>query len=171
MKVQDLMSRDVRTCGKRADLAAVGRMMADGKWDAIPVVEPQGRVLGLITDRDISLALAERPKRAAEVRVEEVLSGPVYCCRTTDDIRDALETMQERKVVHLPVLDESGKVVGLLSLDELALASKPLMVVGDSDVSYADVAATLKAVSVDHRRRPQRKGAAPKKEERPPHRA
>jgi len=155
MKVQDLMTKDVKTCAREAELVAVARMMASGEWGVIPVVESHGKVLGVITDHDISLALAEHPKTACEVKVEELLSGTVHCCCVTDDIRDALETMQERGLPCLPVVDESGRLAGTLTLDDLALAAKPLQAVGRTDVSYADVAATMKAVSGESRRRPR----------------
>ena len=91
----------------------------------LPVVADGGKVVGMITDRDICIAAATKHRDPARIRVREVTSGKVYSCSPNSDIREALQVMEQRKVRRLPVISaESGKLVGILSLNDLALKAR-----------------------------------------------
>jgi CBS domain-containing protein len=119
MKVQDVMTRDVRTCRPDTNLAEAVREMWEADCGVLPVVGDEGHVVGLITDRDICVALATKGRTADRVAVREVARGHVYTCLETDATTTALKTMQEQKVRRLPVVDEGGHLRGMLSLNDI----------------------------------------------------
>lgn len=123
MKVQDIMTRAVRTCGRSASLAEAAMIMWHNNCGIVPVVETDGKAVGVITDRDICMAWATRPLEGDKTRVGAVMTGQLFTCRPEDPVRKALQTMAHHKVRRLPVVDRQGRLVGVLSLNDLALHS------------------------------------------------
>ncbi|HEX4953725.1 MAG TPA: CBS domain-containing protein [Thermoanaerobaculia bacterium] len=123
MKVQDVMRREARSCGPETDLATVGRLMAEIGGGALPVVEAE-RVVGMFTDRDLALAVADRDVVPSDLRVRDFLSGEVFVCRADEDVHAVLENLRAWRVRRLPVVDRRGGLEGLLSLDDIAAAAR-----------------------------------------------
>ena len=142
MKTKDVMTGEVHTCLPDTDLGLAAMQMWEGDFGVLPVVADGGKVVGMITDRDICMAAASRNQAPGAIRVEEVMTGQVYSCSANDDIHDALKTMEQRRVRRLPVL-EHGKIVGLLSLNDLALKARSSKL---ADFTAQDVEETLKAI-------------------------
>ena len=86
---------------------------------ALPVLGTDNGVVGIITDRDISLAVAMSQRRPSEITVGEVMSKPVYACGPDDHIKLALNWMATMQVRRLPVLDQSGALQGILSISDV----------------------------------------------------
>src|SRR4029453_5528599 len=124
MKVKDLMTTDVKRCSPETNLATAARIMFEGDWGAWLVTDERDRVVGVITDRDICIAAATRPGTEAEIRVKDVISREVYTCAPGDDVRAALETMKARQVRRLPVVEQGGRLVGILSIHDIAVQSR-----------------------------------------------
>jgi CBS domain-containing protein len=148
MKVQNIMTPDVETCAPESDLGAAATIMWKRDCGSVPVLDAEQRVVGMITDRDICMAVSTRNKLASQIKVSEVISGKVYACSPDDDIRDALETMQSAQLRRLPVVDDDGKLHGILSINDVVLHSAKGR--GKKHVSHRDVMATLKVLS-EHR--------------------
>jgi CBS domain-containing protein len=146
MRVLDIMRREVRVVGPGTDLATVGKLMAEVGCGVLPVVGDDERVVGVVTDRDVGLELARRDRRPSEVTVRQAMSGEVWACAAGDDIAEALAKMAHHKVRRLPVLDPGGRLLGLLSLDDVVLHAKAFGAEGFSGPYYADVARTLMAI-------------------------
>ena len=148
MKVQDIMSADVEACGPESDLAEAASIMWRRDCGTVPVVEAGRGIVGMITDRDICMAVCTRNKLATELRVGEVISGKVFACAPDDDVRDAMETMQSSQLRRLPVVDADGTLRGILSINDIVLHSGR----GKSKkhISHRDAMETLKALS-EHR--------------------
>ena len=121
MKVQDVMTKAVRPCAPDADLATAAMILWDHDCGAAPVVDGAGKVVGVITDRDICMAVATKLRSPAEITVGEVASGQVHACRPGDDLAEALRAMREGRVRRLPVVDEGGALQGVLSINDLVL--------------------------------------------------
>lgn len=119
MNVRDLMTSDVRTCRPETNLAEVVRDMWEGDCGALPVVSDDGRVTGIITDRDICIAVATRGRAADRIAVRDVARDHVYTCLPNDDASAALQTMKLHKIRRLPVVDVDGHVRGMLSLNDI----------------------------------------------------
>ena len=124
MKVKDLMTTDVKRCTPETNLATAAKIMWEGDCGAVPVTDERDHVLGVITDRDICIAAATRPGTEAEIPVKDVISTAVYTCAPGDDVRAALETMKVRKVRRLPVVEQGSRLVGILSIHDIAVQSR-----------------------------------------------
>src|SRR6266487_975756 len=103
MKVEDFMVRDVKFCNPNNNLAEVVETMWNGGCGTLPVLN-DGRLLSMITDRDICIALGTRNLRASEVHVSEVAAPRYFDCAADDDIYTALKTMAAQEVRRLPVV-------------------------------------------------------------------
>jgi CBS domain-containing protein len=147
MKVRDVMRREPCVCGPENDLAKVGRVMAEAGCGFLPVIGDEDRVVGVITDRDLALAVATRDRKPSEIQVRQVMSGEVYSCGPDDDVRDALKVMRERKVRRLPVMD-SHHLRGILSLDDVVLEAQAVATEGFTGPFYADISRTLKEINL-----------------------
>ena len=89
MKVQDLITSNVKSCRPETSLAAAAVDMWENDCGALPVVDGEGKVIGLITDRDIAIAVGTRGASASQVAVGEVISRNAYCCRMDEDLKAA----------------------------------------------------------------------------------
>ena len=130
MNIRDLMSTPPHTCRPETDLGTIAQMMWDHDWGFVPVVDASGRLAGVITDRDICIATATRHLLPQRISAEQAMTGPVHSCMTDDSVSDALAAMKEFKVRRLPVVDGNGQLKGVISMNDIALASdqkrKPL---------------------------------------------
>jgi CBS domain-containing protein len=141
MKVQDVMVKDVKVCNPIMNLAAVAEILWKESCGTLPVVE-NGRVLGIVTDRDICIALGTRNVLAGDTLVKDVAPPKLFYCAPEDDIHAALKTMGAQKVRRLPVIDSEGTLEGILCLDDIVLHAKEKA----ADLTYFDVVETLKAI-------------------------
>jgi CBS domain-containing protein len=146
MRVQDVMNRAVASCRADASLAAATALMWDHNCGQLPVVDEEGKVSAVITDRDICIALGTRNQRACELKVRDVTCRAAVVCHADDHLRSALKIMAAERVRRLPVVDHEGALVGILSLDDVTLQARHH---GDTDrppVSFEDVMNTLRAI-------------------------
>lgn len=145
MKVRDLLRGETGRCSPETDLRAAAGMLWEEETSLLPVVDGSGRVVGVITDRDICMALARGEPTPEGIHVGRVMTSKVIGCHADDDVLTALETMRLRQVRRLPVLDGQGSLQGVLTLDDVARVAGPGR--GHSGVGLDEVALTLKAVS------------------------
>lgn len=121
MKVQEVMTVDVRTCRPDSNLAEAVKDMWEADCGALPVIATDGQIVGMITDRDISIAVATKGRTADRIAVREVASDQlVHTCLADDDTTAALKTMQTFKVRRLPVVNAQGHLQGIVSLNDIA---------------------------------------------------
>ncbi|MCA1555673.1 MAG: CBS domain-containing protein [Acidobacteria bacterium] len=151
MQVREIMTGDVKSCRPETDVATAATIMWEQDCGCVPVTGDDGRVIGMITDRDICMAVATRLRLARDISVGEVISGKVHACAPDDEVKDALRIMQGEKLHRLPVLDGEGKLTGILSLNDLVRHAKKGG--GKRHVSHSEVMATLKSLS-QHRTSP-----------------
>ena len=120
MKVRDVMTKDVVSCQKGADIGTAARLMLQGGVGTVAVLDTHGRVAGILTDRDIAIAAGTRQRNASHIAVHEAMSPKVRSCFAEDDVSAALKQMEEARVRRLPVLDERSHLAGILSIDDIA---------------------------------------------------
>ena len=144
MRVKDVMTVDTTCCAPGSNLADTAGLMWERDCGVIPVIDQEQKIIGMITDRDICMAAAMTGRDLANISVHEVISGGVCGCNSEDDIHQALVTMRENQLRRLPVLDDEGKVQGILSLSDVVLRAEQ-----DKKAASlaADVLETLKAIS------------------------
>ncbi len=120
MKVSDLMTRDVRVANPDEAIQFVARIMAGLDVGALPVGE-NDRLVGMITDRDIALrAIAEG--KGPDTKVRDVMTADVQYCYDDQDIDEVAENMAGIQVRRLPVVNRDKRLVGILSLGDIALS-------------------------------------------------
>jgi CBS-domain-containing membrane protein len=119
MKVGTIMTRAVIACPKDADIGMAARLMSHGRFGTLPVVDANGKVAGVITDRDIAMAAATRQRNAAHIGVHEAMSDKVRSCFEEDEVGAALKQMVAGHVRRLPVLDAASHLAGILSIDDI----------------------------------------------------
>ncbi len=122
MNVRDMMTRPVVACRRHDDLARATLLMCERNCGILPVLDDNGVVAGVITDRDICIATATRHVPPGTLLVGDVMSRPVHACLPGDPIETALGMMRRFKVHRLPVVDAEGHLTGILSLDDVVLA-------------------------------------------------
>jgi CBS domain-containing protein len=119
MKIETIMTGAVQSCGPGTNLASVVETMWLHACGIVPVVDEGGSAIGVVTDRDICIALGTRNVVAAALTARDVMSQPVVGCAPDDDCFIALLTMEQRGVRRLPVLGPGGVLLGIVSLDDI----------------------------------------------------
>lgn len=147
MNVQDIMTSDVQCCGPDTNLAAAAKMMWDSDCGALPVLNVQGQVMGMITDRDICMATATKNKPASEITVWETVSGKAHTCKMSDDVHTAMDIMKRERIRRLPVVDEEGVLQGMVCMNDFILLAGETKGGKAPAISCEDVARTMKAIS------------------------
>ena len=146
MVIADLMSRNVATCKADDRLDAAARPMWDLDIGCVPVVDDRQQVIGIITDRDVCMATYTQGKAPQHIVVREVMAREVYSCLPDDNLSEAEEIIRKHRVRRLPVIDLDGRLVGLLSLNDLARESARQQTRVQKDLTPMDVSATLAAI-------------------------
>ena len=124
-----------------------------GNCGFLPVMGPEGKIVGVVTDRDICIALGTRNRLPGDVTVREVMSGRLFACSPDDDVHIALQLMQEGGVRRLPVIGETGTLVGVISMDDLLLRARVPGIGNRPELSLDEVARTYR--DIDQHRVPQ----------------
>jgi CBS domain-containing protein len=145
MKVKDLMMGAPCYCQPETNLGSATELMWNANCGCLPVVSADGKVSGIITDRDICVALGTRNRVAGEVTVGEVISGKVHSCGPEDDVHLVLQTLKEAKVRRLPVVSQDGSLVGILSMDDLLSHAEPSGF-GAPELSSDEVIRTFRSI-------------------------
>ena len=135
------MTKEPACCGPDTNLAAAAELMWKTDCGVLPVVD-NGNLAGMITDRDICIALGTRNQRAGEIAVKDVAAREVQTCSADEDIARAMLTMRRAKVRRLPGVSNGGKLEGIVALNDLALATER-----KREIDQQEVLETMRAVS------------------------
>lgn len=119
MKVKEVMSTNVETVGTDASLQDVAKKMLKSDCGAVIVVKDD-RLIGMITDRDIAIRCIAEEHDPVSMEIEKVMTRDILYCRDTDDTDDVVRNMGENRVRRLPVLNAEKRLVGIVSLGDLA---------------------------------------------------
>jgi CBS domain-containing protein len=158
MKVQDVMTRVVHTCRPEDSLEMAAGLLWERDCGCLPVVDGEGHVQAIITDRDICMAAYTQGRRLGDLRVADSMSQKAVTCRPEDDVAEAARKMCEHEIRRLPVVDRDRKVRGVLSLNDLILAADADCAALIDDVAGSKAWMVLASVS---RHRPDSPASAP----------
>jgi CBS domain-containing protein len=136
MRVRLVMTRHPVCCTPATTLGAAAVLMAESACGTLPVVS-RGRTVGMITDRDICVGLGAAQCSPNELPVADVMTSPIHVCRENDNLGAALETMQRERIRRLPVLDDCGTLVGILSIDDVLGRSGTVATLPDREIVEA----------------------------------
>jgi CBS domain-containing protein len=120
MKVRDVMTKHVNLVGPGTTLAVAARRMRDEGIGCLPVGEPGGPLIGIVTDRDMVVRAIAAGKDVSQLPVHEIMSTEVVSCFEDQEVEDARRIMVENQVRRLPVLDRRRRLVGIVSIHDLA---------------------------------------------------
>ncbi len=120
------MTADAGFCLADETLSKAVEIMRQRDCGAVPVIDGEMKVIGMITDRDIAIAAGSRNQKLSEIKIGEVIREKVVTCFEKDDAEDALKKMRRAKVKRLPVVNENGALVGIISVTDLLLKAPKL---------------------------------------------
>jgi CBS domain-containing protein len=119
MRTEQVMTRTVYCCLPTDTLERAALRMREHRVGLLPVVEESGRVIGVVTDRDICMGVLEQKVLLQEALVRSVMSPRLITCSVDDAVSEAEQAMRRAGVRRLPVLDVEGQLVGVLSLSDV----------------------------------------------------
>jgi CBS domain-containing protein len=151
MKIQDVMVRAVHCCSPDDSLNRAAQLMWEHVCGSVPVVDAERRVVGMVTDRDVCMAAYTKGLPLVEIRVADVMSREVRTCCPEDTILDAEDAMRACHARRVPVVDAEAKLVGILSLDDLAGLAASNRSFAKDGLDLADVARTLASINLPWR--------------------
>lgn len=117
--IKDIMSKDVEVVSPDTPLHEVAKKMLQRDCGCVVVVKDD-RLVGMITDRDMALRCIAEAHDAVTVTAEKVMTPEILYCKETDNVDDVARNMAKNKVRRLPVLNEEKRLVGIVSLGDIA---------------------------------------------------
>jgi CBS domain-containing protein len=153
VKVKDIMTTNVRKCFMSDSLATAAQLMWDHDCGCVPVLNEHAQLVGMLTDRDICMAAFFQGVPISGVKVSAVMSRQLFDCTSDDDLSVAERIMRDKKVRRLPVLNEEGRLVGVLSLSDIARGADEEYARGAANRYVTDAEVARLAADVSKRRR------------------
>lgn len=138
MKVKDVMHRGANWIDPETPIADIAERMHKDDIGAIPVGE-HDRLIGMVTDRDIVLRGLRRKDEIAKLKARDVMTRKIIFCMADEELDDAVRIMERKQVRRLPVIDRDKRMVGMLSLGDVAAQASPSL-----------CSETLRALSAHH---------------------
>jgi CBS domain-containing protein len=137
-KIADIMSTDVRTIQPQESLRRAAQCMQELDVGALPVCDGE-RLLGMLTDRDIAIRAVADGLNPDQACVSDIMSPEVQYCTADQDAEEAKRLMGDRQIRRLPVVDGEQRLVGIVSLGDLALREGGHIDKALRDISQPDV--------------------------------
>jgi CBS-domain-containing membrane protein len=139
MSVRDVMTRNVISVTRDADLHEAARLLSENRISGLPVVDERRRVIGVISESDILILAGMKrehtfrdivrnilgepvPTRKAGNRVEDVMNLPPITAKSDDDVGEVAKILDERRIKRLPVVDDEGTLIGIISRADIVRA-------------------------------------------------
>jgi CBS domain-containing protein len=148
MYVSEIMTRKVASCADTDTLADAARLMSEADCGLIPVVmqATSDRLIGVVTDRDICMAAYRIGKPLGEIRVRDAMTTAVRTCSADSSASEAEYVMRDARVRRLPVVDERGALIGIVSLADLAREAEHERKLREPAVDRIEIGAVLAAI-------------------------
>ncbi len=121
MQVRDVMHNGAEWCNVDTPLSEIAELMANKDIGAVPIGE-NDRLVGMITDRDITCRAVARGLDWRETTAADILSSELVYCKENQDIAEVIDLMESKQIRRVPVINEDKRLVGMLSLGDLTHA-------------------------------------------------
>ncbi len=121
LRCRDIMTRNVTTARREMTLQEVARAMREGDMGALPVIDGENRLVGILTDRDIVVRAVADALNAETATVADVMTTEMHTARPDDFVFQAIRLMGDKQVRRVPVVDENGTLEGILAMADIAL--------------------------------------------------
>jgi CBS domain-containing protein len=134
MQVQEIMTTAVECCKPSDTAHKAAEFMREADSGVVPVLasENDPTVIGIVTDRDLCMEVVAAGRNPDEVRVEQCMTRQVVTCRPEDDVERAADIMAEKQIRRLPVVNDKGLLVGIVSLADISQSSRSSAEVGEA---------------------------------------
>ena len=146
MKVKEIMTQSAVSCSPDTNVGRAVELMWKRNVGMLPVVGNDGKLIGVVTDRDICIAMGTRNRLPGELTVGEIAVSKVFTCKPDDDVHEALYLMGKQQVRRLPVVNDQGIPQGILSMDDLVVHSEAGKLRGACELASEEVTSVLKKV-------------------------
>jgi CBS domain-containing protein len=122
MKCSEIMTEDPVCCLPDDSVMKAAQLMKRENVGSIPIVKDYSTnmLIGIVTDRDLALSVIAEGLDVTTTIVDDVMTNSVIACRTDDDIEIALDMMEEHQIRRLPIIEEHGRIVGIISQADIA---------------------------------------------------
>ena len=123
MKNSDIMTKDLVYSLSSDMVSDVAKLMKDEDIGPVLIVDESNdgkRLVGIVTDRDLALKVVGEGRDPNSTRVEDVMTGSLVTCRADDDVENAVWAMAQNQLRRIPVVDDSGQLVGIISQADVA---------------------------------------------------
>jgi CBS domain-containing protein len=144
------MTQPVHSCGIHDHANQAAQIMWEHDCGVVPVVDGGGRVVGVITDRDLCMAAHFQNRTLSDIPIAGVMAQQVCTCRADDDVLEAERQMAEKQIHRLPVINAEGALIGILSLADVARQTRNTTS-RQREEAVSHLANTVTAISEPHR--------------------
>jgi len=122
MQVKEIMTPDPACCTAQDTLQKAAQLMVECDCGEIPVIDDTAtkKIVGVITDRDITCRAVAKGMNPLEMKISEIMSTPVTTVRADDSLEDACNLMEQHQIRRIPVVDGSDACIGIVSLADIA---------------------------------------------------
>ena len=141
MRARDIMTREPECCRPDQTARDAARVMRDRDCGCVPIVDDGGSVIGIVTDRDLAVRGIAMGKEST-TKLNDLMTPAASCCGPDDDLRDVEQRMAELQIRRIPIVDTSGRCLGIISQADIARASAT-----DSAVTEQEIALVVEKIS------------------------
>lgn len=124
LRCRDIMTRNVTTCTLSTNIQQVAQLMRYEDIGAIPVLNEEGRLEGIVTDRDIVVEGLTKDKADVELKAEDCMSTDLYVAQQNDRLVDVISEMGDHQIRRVPVVDSRNRLVGIISMADVATQTR-----------------------------------------------
>lgn len=124
MKVKDLMTKNAGFCCENETLGKAVEIMWQKDCGMVPVLADAGKVIGVVTDRDVSVAATTRNQPPSRIAAKDLIFREIVTCKKDDSIKQILKRMRKHQIKRLPVVNKKGALAGVISINDLLQAKK-----------------------------------------------
>jgi len=119
---RDVMTREPVYCAPSDPVTRAAELMRSHDVGSLPVVEPgdTGRLVGMVTDRDLVLKIVAGPHAAERATVRDAMTAEAWSCRADEDVSRAVSMMADKRVRRMPIVDGEGRLVGIIAEADVA---------------------------------------------------
>lgn len=120
-RCDEIMTRNVVAANPSMTLQQIAALMREGDMGALPVVNDAGKLIGIVTDRDIVIRAAADGKDLNVVTVTDIMTEEIYTARPGDYVFQAIRLMRDKQIRRVPVINDKGELQGILAMADIAL--------------------------------------------------
>lgn len=124
MKCSEIASKNIKTCTPECTAKQAAQIMKDINTGIVPIVNSKNEIQGVVTDRDIIIRTIAMNKNPKDVKISEFMSKPVITAHSNDNVTAVAKKMKKNQLRRIPIVDDSNKLVGLISLGDMAVTAQ-----------------------------------------------